>query len=255
MSTRFQTATETMYQFLLSCFEVHDPYAFCGKVAEELYHLIPYAQARVIFLSTTGRIEGSLLYGVQKRIWDDFMYFYRNNSVGSLHSIQEPLHISAREKVKVCDWTSRERIDLSRDFYEEYVKPLRLTYCLGFGLADQENCIRCIISLDRKKLMPYTEDDLRLIRDIRPLLEDCFIDMMLPEPGPFSMEDFMNDQSALTKREKEIAELLCCGSRPKQVAERLGISVTTVYKHVDNIYKKLGISNRHELFARFRSMN
>ena len=57
----------------------------------------------------------------------------------------------------------------------------------------------------------------------------------------------------LTKREKEIAFLLLQGKEIKQIAAELGIKYDTVKYHTKNLYKKLGIGRRTELFAQFGS--
>lgn len=250
----FEESTEIIYQFLLACGAKHDVYSFCGTVAEQLNHLIRYDQARVIFLDESGKIEGSLLYGVKKHTWDVFMEYYSENEIGSLYELTKPLHIQPNERVNICDWTDPNRIRRHKRFYEEYVKPLNLHYCLGLGFGDIENCIRCIISLDRRTNYRYSANDMKLLRRVQPLLENLFINLLLPPAKEFSAQSFLMDQYNLTAREKEIAVLLCKGVKPNQIAERLYISVTTVYKHIDNLYKKMKISSRQELFARFRAM-
>ena len=55
----------------------------------------------------------------------------------------------------------------------------------------------------------------------------------------------------LSPREKEIAALLLCGRSAKQIAEELGITINTANFHIKNLYKKLNIGSRSELFARF----
>jgi DNA-binding CsgD family transcriptional regulator len=57
----------------------------------------------------------------------------------------------------------------------------------------------------------------------------------------------------LTPKEKEIAALILRGEAAKQIAVKMGISVNTVNYHTKNLYKKLNISSRTELFARFNS--
>ncbi len=55
----------------------------------------------------------------------------------------------------------------------------------------------------------------------------------------------------LTQREKEIAALLLQGMAVKELAAELDISFDTARFHNKNLYKKLGIVSRSELFARF----
>lgn len=51
----------------------------------------------------------------------------------------------------------------------------------------------------------------------------------------------------LTARETEVLELLSQGLNTTEVAERLVVSANTVRRHVYNIYRKAGVSNRYEL--------
>jgi DNA-binding NarL/FixJ family response regulator len=50
--------------------------------------------------------------------------------------------------------------------------------------------------------------------------------------------------SRLTTREWQIVELLADGSSTEQIAERLGVSPTTVYSHVKSVLRKLGVHSR-----------
>jgi DNA-binding NarL/FixJ family response regulator len=52
--------------------------------------------------------------------------------------------------------------------------------------------------------------------------------------------------TALTRREVEVLRLLAAGSTNRQIAERLVLSVHTVERHVNNVYRKIGVRNRSE---------
>jgi DNA-binding CsgD family transcriptional regulator len=51
----------------------------------------------------------------------------------------------------------------------------------------------------------------------------------------------------LTPREREFALLAAAGSSSRMIAERLVISVRTVDNHLQNVYRKLGVTRRNEL--------
>jgi DNA-binding CsgD family transcriptional regulator len=53
----------------------------------------------------------------------------------------------------------------------------------------------------------------------------------------------------LTRREREVLDLVAAGSANKEIARRLGISVHTVERHVANGYAKIGARNRAEATA------
>jgi len=56
----------------------------------------------------------------------------------------------------------------------------------------------------------------------------------------------------LTKREEVILRLLLKGLDNDKICEELVISVNTLKKHVLNIYRKLGINNRVQMFMMIR---
>lgn len=57
-----------------------------------------------------------------------------------------------------------------------------------------------------------------------------------------------NQLERLTKREKEIVQLLGESMKVREIAERLGISAKTVDTHKTNVMRKLDVHNRVDLF-------
>lgn len=56
----------------------------------------------------------------------------------------------------------------------------------------------------------------------------------------------------ISKREREVLQLICEGKTNKQIEEHLYISLQTVKDHVSNIYRKTGVNNRVQLINLFR---
>ncbi len=59
-----------------------------------------------------------------------------------------------------------------------------------------------------------------------------------------------NKSLNLTNKETEILKLLKQGKSNKEIASELYISVSTVKTHINNIFKKMNISNRSELVVK-----
>ena len=74
-------------------------------------------------------------------------------------------------------------------------------------------------------------------RLVLPLLE---LARQLPEGGWRPLH------SRLTTREWEIVELISDGASTQDIADRLVLSPTTVYSHVKNLLRKLGVHSRSE---------
>ncbi|HEY8499602.1 MAG TPA: helix-turn-helix transcriptional regulator, partial [Clostridia bacterium] len=73
----------------------------------------------------------------------------------------------------------------------------------------------------------------------------------MAEAGKKIKQSGMLEGLGLSPREKEVASLLLQGQSAKEIAVILEISISTVNFHIKNLYKKLNIGNRSELFARF----
>lgn len=58
----------------------------------------------------------------------------------------------------------------------------------------------------------------------------------------------------LSPRQREVARLAAQGLPDKAIALRLGISVTTVRTHIDQMFRKLGVDNRMALVQRISRM-
>lgn len=59
------------------------------------------------------------------------------------------------------------------------------------------------------------------------------------------------EEKKVTKREKEVILLLLQGKSKKEIAAELHIAINTSKRHIENIYAKLEICDRFELFALF----
>jgi len=57
-------------------------------------------------------------------------------------------------------------------------------------------------------------------------------------------QEYFDSYYSLTKRELQVLSLLALGSTRKNISDQLFISTGTVKKHCENIYKKLGTSDR-----------
>ena len=61
--------------------------------------------------------------------------------------------------------------------------------------------------------------------------------------------------SILTKREKEIFNLLVINYSTSDIALKLGISEKTVRNHISNVIQKLGVSSRSQAIIELLKVN
>jgi DNA-binding CsgD family transcriptional regulator len=58
-------------------------------------------------------------------------------------------------------------------------------------------------------------------------------------------------EASLTARERQVLAWVACGKRNAEVAELLSLAPSTVRKHLENVYAKLGVQTRSGAVARF----
>lgn len=88
------------------------------------------------------------------------------------------------------------------------------------------------LELDRRA-QPFTDRDLALVHLLEPVCERLFSERPTPHLPP-----------ELTVQERRVLRLVATGQSNAQVAARLGIAPSTVRKHLEHIYPKLGVTNR-----------
>ena|SRR5438552_539479 len=59
----------------------------------------------------------------------------------------------------------------------------------------------------------------------------------------------------LSERELEVLHLIAIGDSNYEIAEQLVVAVSTVKRHVSNIFSKLGATNRTQAVARARDFS
>ena len=65
----------------------------------------------------------------------------------------------------------------------------------------------------------------------------------------------MLEAKILTKREKEIFELLILNKSTKEIAKKLNISEKTVRNHISNTMQKLGVKSRCNAIIELLKLN
>lgn len=85
-----------------------------------------------------------------------------------------------------------------------------------------------------------------LRHDIEALARRAKLDLSPPAAEPPETEADPLAALGVTRRERDVLELLCEGLSNRQIAKRLFISEKTVSTHLGHIFDKLGVHSRHE---------
>lgn len=145
-------------------------------------------------------------------------------------------------QVGVYDWTDCE----TDEFIAGYIKPQGLRHSAGSAFHAADNMITCVYALDRTGYRGYADKEIDILSVIQPHLDNLHRNLFVRPPRCLRDRD-PQVQHLLTKRESEIADLLCRGLTPNKIGDHLCLSVSTVYRHIANMHTKLNVSNRQEL--------
>jgi DNA-binding CsgD family transcriptional regulator len=140
--------------------------------------------------------------------------------------------------LRLSDVVSRRQLH-ALGVYADVYRPLGVEHALCVGVA-APGPLAVGIAFHRSR-RDFDDDEVALLRRVRPALA-CAV----REAGAAPL-------AGLTRREAEILRRVARGDANGQVGLALGISRRTVEKHLEHVYRKLGVAGRYEATASARS--
>jgi DNA-binding CsgD family transcriptional regulator len=138
------------------------------------------------------------------------------------------------------------------DFFKNLMAPNNLYYSLQLTLVFHEVSLGVITLYRTKEMGDFTDEDVFILDSLKEHLNYRFYQNYLNSTRKDSSWNKSNEvmlkQFHLTKRELEITTLFFNGSDNDTISNQLSISPHTLKKHIQNIYRKLNITNKWELF-------
>lgn len=123
--------------------------------------------------------------------------------------------------------------------------PAWVNYAPKICLSRSSN-IGLTLSSMRLGLFDFIQKPFKL-ESMKATIERAFIDANLQEKNQNLLEGIIGKLKTLTKRELEICAQLTKGFSAKQIADKYGISIKTLYSHRSNLLRKSGAKSTIEL--------
>jgi len=176
----------------------------------------------------------------------------------------DPLYQLATRKMKPSLCRFRDELPdrfRSSEYYRQYCERTHLLDEMDFlAEVSAETTLALVVGLRARM---FSRAELRGLELIEPTVQAC-LQRIWGRHGSRREQKTVDDvhrrltqcfagfgQSVLTKREREISQLLLRGYSSKSVARELDIAPGTVMVHKRNLFGKLGISSQYELFSLF----
>ncbi len=235
--------------FVIACGAAHDPKGFVAALLNSAPEICGFERAFVFFFDGNGKVIHQELSNISVETSEYYMSsFAYNPETGS-----DPFSIDQYHRlapggsgIRVINWLDEPETEFIRD----YIRPQNLSHTMALLFFDLYGKIRTTVALDKLTKKTWSKRELTNVYFAFPHLSNLYKNFFYSEENSWGkIKAFSPDNSGLTKRESEIANLLCQGVSPANVSSTLYISIATTYKHISNIYEKLGVSSQRELLA------
>lgn len=245
---KYEISWEQIYDYVLACGSVHDPYHFIVTALDEINTLIPYDQGLVYCLDENRNVVAQHLVNIKPR-WSNMYLEYYSQLQGTTRTLDVTVNENfGLPHVEQIMWSDEP----TSEFKLNYIMARGVTASLAMVLFDQNSLPRVSFSLDRTRSPRFSEKRMDIARLVTAQLGNLYKNFFISTseiPGK-KRTDKDPVTVLLTRREREVVDLMCQGLAPAHVAATLHISTSTAYKHIAHIYKKLHVSSQQELLVR-----
>ncbi len=233
-------------EILLEIYTIDSEPEICEKFLKMIRVLIPYAQAFFIMFDENDGInlENSCFMNVSedcKRSYIDhyFKLDYVNYITGDITS-------AVFKDTDIIEDELREKTE----FYQQFLQPHDLQYGCGIIFIKEKKTLGILNLFRMSALGDFSEKDLKILHMVKDHLANIIFSLRKNSKaldGRRSINAAELSRYNLSKRELEIVQMLFEGKSNQQMSDSLCISLSTVKKHVYNIFNKLGINTRMQI--------
>lgn len=151
----------------------------------------------------------------------------------------------------LVDWRDFDRTEYVTDF----IAPQEVRYSAGFSSGDRVRSPVRMLMLHRTRSSVFREREIAMLATLRPHVQNLLsiherirsLEAQVVQPA-----ELRDRCRRLTRREAEVAALLCTRLTVPEIATKLMISPRTVEAHVAHMFEKLNVCNRSDLIRALR---
>lgn len=148
--------------------------------------------------------------------------------------------------VRMSDLMSMRRYH-ELPIYRDYFRPCRVDHMIDLALPAGGGQHRSFILFRRTGARGFSERDREVLDTLRPHLavleQRAFLRQQVRRAGCAPAEE-PPGRIGLTSREREIVQLVAEGKTNAEIAAELWVAPSTVKKHLEHVYEKLGVGRR-----------
>jgi len=228
----------TVHEYLLDIESATTKEEFVHRACSELGRLID-TDVGVTLINQSGEIMYGRGFSEQAQdVFNDY-YRFRIPFVTDVRRLQQVARVI--QEVGWSDFSDTE-------FVTDYAKPNRMAH----NIIRYEPGFETTFSLHRSvRSRAFSDVDKATLAVIAPHVNNLFRCRQKLEQSSFQPDNQEIKESfpKISKREAEVAMLLCRGLTAGEIASKLFISVRTVQGHVARLYVKLNVRGKREAIS------
>jgi DNA-binding CsgD family transcriptional regulator len=248
---------QDIYEVLSVCGQADSPKHLIQTLLDSIEGICHFEQAFTYHLDDNNNIYDVYTIDVRNHWRDMYLEHYAEDVCDYLNN--NPNRFRADDsrfspRLYLHDYSSAASVDFhpnQNDFFFNYLRPRGITYSCGFGLSDLEGNTRAVVCLDRVSKYCFTRSELYKLQTLIPQINNLHKNYFYQRASFDELEHDIGRDPRLTAREAEVTSLLCRGISPTTISKTLCIALSTTYKHIANIHRKINVSSQQELLNHF----
>ncbi len=238
----------TINDILLEMYDIADVSIFPRQILRIFRVLIPYTKGYFLVFDKAGGIDEEKSAFLKMSMKECEMYvrtFYEKDYIKYTFDLSK--HTITYRDTDIIAEEYRKKTE----FYQMFLEPNGIPYGAGIILRRHGKNIGIVNFFRNEDLGDFQEKDM-FILDILKSHVAHMLSRILDQPGVVAREEKAyileaSGQFGLSYREQEVLAKIDEGLSNAQIADQMGISISTVKKHVYHIFEKVGVNTRGQL--------
>lgn len=246
-----ETEWNIINNILLELYTIDNLEALSQKLMKVIRMLIPYTKGYFILLDEEQNIRENESYFVGFNTRAERLYinkYYNDDYIKYLYDIKS--ETSVYRDTNILDSAIREKTG----FYVNFLRPENIVFGCGILIIKNGRIIGIFNFFRNEQLKDFMDKELYILDILKKHLENMIYNVTQLSRANISVNKNLNafaDTFYLTDREKEVLCLINKGYSNQKIADELGIFLSTVKKHVYNLFNKTEVVNRSQLISLF----
>lgn len=237
----------TINNVLLDLYTVDDLDTFSEKLMKALKMLIPYSKGYILMLDNQKKIirEKSYSIGMDVNVLNGYIEKYYDDDY--LNNI---LDIAMETMVFKDSDIMDDALRRKTDFFKQFLQPVDIPFGCGIIIIKSGQVFATVSIFRNRNMGDFSDKDIFMLEVLKKHVKNMLYKCSNEANTICDMNKRYEEVAAmydLTNRESNIMQLIANGMSNQEICDYLVVSMSTVKKHIYNIFTKCGVKSRTQL--------